>query len=100
MGDFGRKARSAEAQSHPPCCQALMVRPIDGVTINAGMIRVGLEQRTDSVMSSQFLQIDHRRPRELAIDASAILMFGDVALGLGQSLQKIRFHLIAQYLLR
>src|SRR5580692_7399681 len=87
--DGGPELRRARGYPHLSFYLSRITEPVHLVAINAGLLRIRLEQRTDCIVTRNTLDIDHCGLNPFFIDLCAISIFREIALGLSEMLNKI-----------
>jgi hypothetical protein len=88
-GDFG----AADEEPGFTGDEFLPVLALASEGIDAGCIGIVFEEGADGVMGADFFAIDDGGPDKLFIDSTAVAIFGDVAAGLGESIQERGFEI-------
>ena len=81
--------------SLPRCA---VFHPFHVVAIDAGVLPIFLKQRADRIVSADFLQVNHRGLHIALVDRPSVALFGKIAAGLRQQVEKWRGQVLGEQL--
>ena len=99
-GDPGSESRPAYGQPHLSRFGALVVIPVNLITVDLVMLGVRFEQRANGIVPSDLFQVNHRRFYEFFVYVAAIAVFGDITLRSLQALEELGFKVVTEKFIR